>query len=239
MKLPLTSPAVQFDPKKIPRLGLLPLDAIDDSEMLWFDVAGFNMMHSVNAWDEEDGAVVVLVGLNIVGDSMKYVVERMELLRSRLEMVRIYVNSGKVTRTVISPENLEFGSVNQEYVGRRNRYVYAGVAAPHPKISGVVKVDLEGGGVVGRREFGLECYAGEPCFVPAKKGEGGGEEDDGYLVTYVHDERKEESRFVVMDASSPELEVVTEVALPRRVPYGFHGIFITEAQLRSQRPVMV
>ncbi|KAM0943307.1 putative oxidoreductase [Dioscorea sansibarensis] len=240
MKLLLTSLPVHFDAKKTPRLGLLPLDAIDDSEMRWFDVPGFNMMHSVNAWDEDDGAgglVVVLVGLNMVGDSMKNLLERMELLRSRLEMVRIYVNSGKVTRTMISAENLEFGSVNQEYVGRRNRYVYAGVAAPNPKISGVVKVDLEGERVVGRREFGLECYAGEPCYVPAREGEGGGEEDDGYLVTYVHDERKEESRFVVMDARSPELEVVTEVALPRRVPYGFHGIFITEAQLRSQRPV--
>ena len=49
------------------------------------------MMHSVNTRDEDDsagGAVVVLVGLNMIGDSMKYVLERMVLLRSKLEMVR-------------------------------------------------------------------------------------------------------------------------------------------------------
>ncbi|KAJ0965631.1 hypothetical protein J5N97_026769 [Dioscorea zingiberensis] len=244
MKPSLNSPPVQYDTGKTPRLGLLPRDAINDSDMQWFDVPGFNMMHSVNAWDEDGGSVVVLVGLNIVGNSMKHISERLELVRSRLEIVLIEVNTERVSRTSVSLENLEFGSINQGYVGRRNRYVYAGVADPTPKISGFVKVDLElamsGSGecVVGRREFGPGCYAGEPCFVPARE-DGGGAEDEGYLVTYVHDEKNDESRFVVMDARSPEMEVVAEVVLPQRVPYGFHGVFLTESQLRSQRPLQM
>ena len=53
------------------------------------------------------------------------------------------------------------------------------------------------------------------------------------IVSYVHDERKGESRFLVMDAKSPELDVVAAVRLPRRVPYGFHGLFVKERELRK------
>ncbi|KAF7809532.1 putative carotenoid cleavage dioxygenase 4, chloroplastic [Senna tora] len=42
---------------------------------------------------------------------------------------------------------------------------------------------------------------------------------------------KGESKFLVMDAKSPELEVVAEVRLPRRVPYGFHGLFVRESDI--------
>ena len=57
------------------------------------------------------------------------------------------------------------------------------------------------------------------------------EEDDGYMVTYVHDEIKDVSKFLVMDAKSPELEVLAAVKLPRRVPCGFHGMFVRESHL--------
>lgn len=57
------------------------------------------------------------------------------------------------------------------------------------------------------------------------------EEDDGYVVSYVHDENTGESRFLVMDAKSPNLDLVATVKLPRRVPYGFHGLFVAESDL--------
>ncbi|CAA2985690.1 probable carotenoid cleavage dioxygenase 4, chloroplastic [Olea europaea subsp. europaea] len=54
------------------------------------------------------------------------------------------------------------------------------------------------------------------------------DEDDGYVVSYVHNESTGESRFLVMDAKPPNLDIVAAVKLPRRVPYGFHGIFVRE-----------
>ncbi|MCH1922056.1 carotenoid oxygenase family protein, partial [Shewanella sp. A3A] len=91
----------------------------------------------------------------------------------------------------------------------------------------------EGDCTVAQRDFGPGCFAGEPFFV-ADDVEGNGNEDDGYLVCYVHDEATGENRFVVMDARSPDLEIVAEVQLPGRVPYGFHGLFVTQAELQSQ-----
>ncbi|KAJ0981002.1 hypothetical protein J5N97_009257 [Dioscorea zingiberensis] len=74
MKPSLSLPLVQYDTEKTPLLGLLPR-----LEMPWFDMSGFNMTHFVNAWDEDGGFVVVIVGLNMVKDSMMHVSVRLEL----------------------------------------------------------------------------------------------------------------------------------------------------------------
>ena len=63
--------------------------------------------------------------------------------------------------------------------------------------------------------------------------DGASEEDDGYIVSYVHDEKSGASRFVVMDAKSQTLDVVATVKLPRRVPYGFHGLFVKDGDIRE------
>jgi 9-cis-epoxycarotenoid dioxygenase len=128
--------------------------------------------------------------------------------------------------------------IHPGYLGRRNRYGYLGIGDPMPKISGVAKLDLDRAGTgdctVARRDFGPGCFAGEPFFVPDDV-EGDGNEDDGYLVCYVHNERTGENQFVVMDARSPQLDIVAEVQLPARVPYGFHGMFVTQAELQAQQ----
>ncbi|KAG8362911.1 hypothetical protein BUALT_BualtUnG0025100 [Buddleja alternifolia] len=50
---------VGVDIDKIPRLGIIPRYAEDDSEMWWMDVPGFNLLHCVNAWEEDGGATVL------------------------------------------------------------------------------------------------------------------------------------------------------------------------------------
>ena len=76
--------------------------------------------------------------------------------------------------------------------------------------------------------YGPGCYGSEPAFVAR---EGAEEEEDGFLVAYVNNENTEESHFVVMDAKSPTLETVAAVKLPRRVPQGFHSIFVKQSDL--------
>ncbi|KAL0679363.1 hypothetical protein Bca4012_007344 [Brassica carinata] len=43
---------VGADNRKTPRLGVIPRYAGDDSEMKWFEVPGFNIIHAINAWDD-------------------------------------------------------------------------------------------------------------------------------------------------------------------------------------------
>lgn len=119
------------------------------------------------------------------------------------------------------------------------RYVYAAVGDPMPKVSGVVKLEVSMSEldrrdcIVASRMFGPGCFGGEPFFVSRQPDNLNAEEDDGYVVTYVHNENTGESRFLVMDAKSPNLDIVAAVRLPRRVPYGFHGLFVTQANLHN------
>ncbi|KGN53473.1 probable carotenoid cleavage dioxygenase 4, chloroplastic [Cucumis sativus] len=227
---------VGSDPSKISRVGLIPRYANDESKMKWFDVPGLNLIHAINAWDEDDA--VVIVAPNIL--SVEHALERMDLVHALVEKIRIDLKTGIVTRTPLSTRNLDFGVIHPSYVGKKHRFVYAGVGDPMPKISGVVKLEISQEErrdcIVACRIFGPGCYGGEPFFVPRERessDETEAEEDDGYVVSYVHDENSGESRFIVMDAKSPELEIIAAVKLPRRVPYGFHGLFVKESDLNK------
>ncbi|XP_073134788.1 probable carotenoid cleavage dioxygenase 4, chloroplastic [Henckelia pumila] len=234
-------PVVGVDPKKVPRLGIIPRDAVDESELWWVEAPGFNMIHAVNAWDEDGGGggeIIVMVATNVA--SAEHVLDRMDLVHSCLERIEINVKEKKIVkRRALSPANLDFAVINPAYTAKKNRYIYAAIGAPMPKICGVVKIDtsliLTAGWedcTVASRLYGHKCYGGEAIFVPRELDNPASEEDDGYLVTYVHDEINVESKFIVMDAASPTLEIVAVVRLPQRVPYGFHGIFVRECDLK-------
>ncbi|OMO89330.1 Carotenoid oxygenase [Corchorus capsularis] len=226
---------VGTDPAKMPRIGVIPRYAKDESQIRWFDVPGFNVIHAINAWDEDDGNAVVMVAPNIL--SVEHTLERMDLVHASVEKVRIDLRTGIVSRHPLSTRNLDFAVINPDYVAKKNKYVYAAVGDPMPKISGVVKLDVSKGErqdcIVGSRMYGPGCFGGEPFFVAKEAGNPDADEDDGYLVSYVHNENTGESRFLVMDAKSPNLDIVAAVKLPRRVPYGFHGLFVREGDLNK------
>lgn len=115
--------------------------------------------------------------------------------------------------------------------GEKTQYAYMSIAGPWPRFGGIAKVDLGTGEVVGCRRFAPGCYSSEPFFVP----ESDAKEDDGYVVTHSHNENTGVSEFLIMDARSPNLDIVASIRMPSRVPYGFHGIFLSEEQLASQR----
>jgi len=62
--------------------------------------------------------------------------------------------------------------------------------------------------------------AGEPVFVARP---GSNVEDDGWVVTFVHDGNDDSAEFVVLDAQNFDRGYVARVRLPQRVPFGFHG----------------
>ncbi|XP_031272013.1 probable carotenoid cleavage dioxygenase 4, chloroplastic [Pistacia vera] len=224
---------VGSDSTKVPRLGIIPRYAKNESQMRWFDVPGFNIIHAINAWDEDDGNAIVMLAPNIL--SVEHTLERMDLIHALVEKVRIDLRTGLVTRHPISARNLDFAVINPAYVAKKNRYVYAAIGDPMPKISGVVKLDVSKGErqecIVATQMFGPGCYGGEPFFVAREPDNPDAEEEDGYVVSYVHDENAGESKFLVMDAKSPNLDIVAAVKLPRRVPYGFHGLFVRQSDL--------
>ncbi|KAK4381211.1 putative carotenoid cleavage dioxygenase 4, chloroplastic [Sesamum angolense] len=198
-------PPMRTDPVKVPRLGIIRRYTKDESGMWWIDVPGLNMSHSVNAWEEDDGETIVVVASNL--SSVEQALERLDLAQLTLEEIRISVKAKKViARHPLSSKVLDMPVINPAYAGKKNRYAYAAVVATPMMIVGVVKLDLSLSSddccdcVVASRMYEAGCTGNEPFFVP---NDAAADEDDGFLVTYVHDEIRKESKFLIMDAKSP------------------------------------
>lgn len=116
------------------------------------------------------------------------------------------------------------------------RYVYATIIDTERTL-GVVKLDLslikEEDCTVASRLHGPGCCISEPFFVARQPENSAAEEDDGYLVSYFYDGNSKVSKFLVMDAKSPTLDIIAAVTLPQRVPDGFHGLFVPETDLKK------
>ncbi|OMO60012.1 Carotenoid oxygenase [Corchorus capsularis] len=155
---------IEYQPNKISRIGIIPKYATNDSEMKWFAVPEFNTIHFINAWEsEEEDDEIVLVAPNVLPVDNIFNLK----IYASLEKVKINIKIGDVSREIISPRNLEFGTINPGYVGRRTRYAYLGLLEESPKMSAVVKIDLETGQEVARRFYGPNCYGG--AFIREKR----------------------------------------------------------------------
>ncbi|XP_078433391.1 9-cis-epoxycarotenoid dioxygenase, chloroplastic-like [Wolffia australiana] len=220
------SPVV-FNKTKVSRFGILPRYAEDASELKWVDVPGCFCFHVWNAWEEvETGEIVVIVSCMTPPDSVFNKGE--EGLSSVLSEIRLSPETGKSTRRPIIAEkmNLEAGMVNRNRVGRKTKYAYLSIADPWPKVSGFAKVDLQSG-EVRKFVYGDGRFGSEPCFVPTTA-----REDNGFVLTFMHDEETGKSKLLIVNALDLTLEASVE--LPSRVPYGFHGTFVSTRELESQ-----
>ena len=62
-------------------------------------------------------------------------------------------------------------------------------------------------------------------------------EDDGYLITFVHDENahgEAGSELVIYNARTMSNQPVARVPMPQRVPYGFHSTWVPEHEFQQQ-----
>ncbi|KAG0057505.1 hypothetical protein BGZ83_009144 [Gryganskiella cystojenkinii] len=98
--------------------------------------------------------------------------------------------------------------------------------------------------------FGGSIMGNEGLFVPNLTRADGRplEEDEGHVLVYVYDESQLENGLVVhTDRQVTELWIfdaqkigqeqgpVAKVKIPRRVPYGFHGILVTKEQIEKSQ----
>ncbi|RCV09510.1 hypothetical protein SETIT_2G035400v2 [Setaria italica] len=229
------SPVV-YDKTKTSRFGVLPKRAADASELRWVEVPDCFCFHLWNAWeDDATGEIVVIGSCMTPADAVFNESGEGEAFQSVLSEIRLDPTTGTSRRRAVlaadDQVNLEAGMVNRQLLGRKTRYVYLAIAEPWPKVSGFAKVDLETG-TAEKFIYGEGRYGGEPCFVPRPGAGAGAEEDDGYVLCYVHDEARGASEMLVVNARDMREEAA--VKLPGRVPYGLHGTFISGEDLQRQ-----
>ena len=138
---------------------------------------------------------------------------------------------GRQVRTEEQLDDVEhaFPRIDDRRTGLANRYGWAVTGRPdEPAITdaatGVVKYDLSDGSST-FHDFGAGRSTSEPIFVPADDAAG---EDEGWILSFVYDRADQTSQFVVLDAADMAAEPVATIALPQRVPHGFHGSWIPD-----------
>ena len=213
---------IRWDDNYPARLGVMPRNGTD-ADCKWFDINPCYVFHPMNSYEEGDTIV-----LDVARFEHMWRESSMDFPPPNLWRWTIDLTSGKVKEEQIDDRSAEFPRVADNVVGLKHRYGYmAGMSLdadpndPDSNSGAILKYDRE----TGQRtdiELGRGRTSGEPVFAPAANAKS---EDDGYLMTYVHDASTDTSQFVIMDAASMDSTPVAAVDLPR-IPSGFHGSWI-------------
>jgi carotenoid cleavage dioxygenase-like enzyme len=200
------------------RLGVLRRDD-PYGPVRWFDIDPCFVFHIANAYDTASSIVLEVVRYpDMWRDSSEFAID------AALWRWKIDLDTGKVQESQLDDRGVEFPRVDDRFAGAAARYsVTVGSGA-------LVRYDLQRDTASEHRfaspgSHGAPSAPGEAVFAPAV-----GESDElaGWYLTYVYDPVTDGSDLVVIDASDFEGDPVARVRLPRRVPHGFHGNWISD-----------
>ena len=208
-----------------PRIGLLPRDG-DLDRLIWFEAPACYVFHIVNAYEADGGDVVV----DVVRHPRTHEHDRHGPNEGTPTLVRWTLNRvrGRLTESALDDHGGEFPRIDDRLGGQNYRYAYSAHWWGDKASSGpLYKHDVRSG-TTEVHDFGPGYASLEPVFVPRP---GASEEDDGYVMAYVFDAKRNASDVVILSArdfTGPPLAVVE---LPVRVPFGFHGDWIADGAL--------
>ena len=224
------------------RFAVIPRHG-SEKDIKWFEASPRYMLHVVNAWEEGDEIVMLGTPYSIQRrfdgshDFESY--ERgIAINATDFEFYewRLNLRTGHVSEQIVDDVyNAEFPTINASLQGRRSRYSYhilmGRMHRPEDqRFAGLVKFDNQTGGGTAYCPGG-DAWFSEAPFAPR---DGGRDEDDGYLVSFVWNARESRSESWVLDARDIARGPVCRVVLPQRVPNGFHATWVSAARLAGR-----
>jgi carotenoid cleavage dioxygenase len=185
----------------------------------WFDIDPCYVFHVANAFETTSAS-----GTSIVLHAVRYP----ELWRDTggfdadgvLWSWTIDLQTGTVTERQLDDRAVEFPRIDDRLATLPARYA---VSVGDGRL---LRYDLTTGDAV-EHAFGTAQSPGGPgeaVFVP---GSGTADESNGWYIGYVYDPARDGSDLVIIDASDFAAQPVARIKLPHRIPYGFHGNWIT------------
>jgi carotenoid cleavage dioxygenase len=217
---------LRWQPETGARVGVMPRDGKSE-DVRWFDVEPCYVFHSMNAYDDGDRVVLDVVRYRVLHGGPHPALGPFDEEGTTLDRWTLDLASGRAREERLFDRPLEFPRVDDRRTGRRQHYGYAvtltrGSHGFDP--AGIAKYDLARG-TVDVHEFGPGSAAGECVFVPASPA---ADEDEGWLLSIVHDGARNAGDLVVLDASRPSAKPVARILLPAPVPAGFHGNWLPD-----------
>ncbi len=216
-------PMMMFEADKPSRFGIMPRHG-DNRSIRWFEAPSCYIFHTLNAYEQGDEVILIasrMSSTSVLGESSD---PQGDI--PRLHRWRFHLPSGTVQEEALDDHVSEFPRINENWLGRSNRYGYTSKMASDrlPLFTGIIKHDLQQNRQY-IHEFGSGRFGGEAVFALRPSAT---QEDEGWLITFVYDSHQDCSELLVVNAQDMTGEPVARVILPQRVPYGFHGIWLEE-----------
>lgn len=214
----------RWDASHQARIGVMPRDG-GNADVKWIDVDTCYIFHTMNAYDDADG--------NVVLEACRFPelwVNGPDDFDAYPKLSRYLIDPAKGTATLdqLDERLVEFPQIDRRRMGLEHRYGYGlwlgdPTGEGHPNgVRGIVKWDQKNDSSTVHAVDAAQ-QPDEAFFVPASDGAG---EDEGYLFTYVYDRRTDRTELHILDASNVSAKPVAKVKLPFRVPFGFHGVWV-------------
>lgn len=210
----------RWDHRYPPRVGLVPRRG--DPTPMWLDVEPCYVFHPVNAASEGGKVVVDLVVHERVFDA-----DRTGPSEGRPRLERWHLDplvSSRVRRTRLGDENVEFPRFDERHTASLHHDCWLVVGSDD--LSGehrLVRSD-RAHGIQAMRDFGPRSAVGEFMFHPEAPDS---PEGHGVVMGLVTNLAENSTELRILDART--LEDQASIALPRRVPAGFHGNWVPDA----------
>ncbi len=211
----------------LPRLGT-------NNSARWFEAEPCYIYHVINSWEEGDD-IILDASVTINPTPQKDYASKMEKLNAYLRLeasVKRYkfnLKTGTTTEYWLDDEFTEFPLVNADVIGKKSRFAYL----QHfdnsniMRFDGLTKFDTQ----TQQSEtywYGDGVFGSESPFIPSGKTN---DEDDGYVISYVTNEKTKKSEALLLNAKNISDEPLARIQLPQRVPLGFHGCWIKGEEL--------
>jgi carotenoid cleavage dioxygenase len=200
----------------------------DDPKVVWIDIDPCYVYHEFNAYDDVDGNII----LDVVVYPHMFATDLYGPGSTSPSLQRWTIDpvAGRVAMNHLDDVSVEFPRINDRFSGVPYRYGYSTELEVGPtwwKLGGLRKHDL----LLSRAErhdVGPGGAAMEPVFIPAGDDNG---EDAGWVVSVVDDPARDASDVIVVDATDFSGPPAAVIHLRQRVPFGFHGAWISGASL--------
>ena len=226
---------VIFDDSLPARFGVIPRMG-SNQDVRWFECPPCYAFHCINAY--EDGDEIVFQACRIENPTPR---TRQELqddtvpklfflqLIPYMHRWRFNLKTGESREEQLDDAISEFPRINESRMGQKIRYSYNSRLARQPQMlfEALIKYDLEEG-TNKIHEYGPGRYGCEAVFASRP---GATEEDDGWMLSYIYDQREDKSELLVMDAKNLDSDPVARILIPTRIPIGFHAWWVDRAEI--------
>ncbi|XP_009804287.1 carotenoid 9,10(9',10')-cleavage dioxygenase 1-like isoform X1 [Nicotiana tabacum] len=239
---------IKYDKDGYARIGVMPRYG-DANSVKWFEVQPCCVLHLINCFEDNDEVVVRACRAH------ESVLPRQQSFKSSKEISsiennnesseepffvhvcewRLNMRTGEVKEKIATTEfSMEFPMINEKFVGLRNKFGYlqvvdleaCSISEGLAKYGGLAKLHFQEYEELVEVEYHMfpkGTFCSGATFVPKTQGT---DENDGWVVTFTHNESTNVSQVYVVDAKNFATQPVAIFTLPSRVPYGFHGAFM-------------